>query len=947
MEVRHAANIELFRVAGGYLSGQSLWDPYFYLRLPKEGIDVSELHFLTARIYSSAEADVLDVYYQHPNGHWGLGATLPIKRGWATYRADLRQAEWHEGSGPEGRQWGGPSRRIISFRLDPGNQEGRWLLVDSVRLTRDPTGPLGVETEPRGRALNLRIAAPKRVLAGQPIRIEFQCQVEPPPGLRQGTVLLRLMKGRTPVHAHIAPVDLTQGRVSVAHEFRPSRYSFGGNYSLDACILELDADEQAVAQVSVQNPRVGKVKPAQTKVAIYRGEPALYLNGKPIPLITYLHYGGETGTLHKQAAGAGLKIYTDWFGASTAGNLGQIAPGVYDYGYFDSYFETVLEAVPDAYFLPHIGVTAPAWWQREHPEELCLFSDGSRGPSSLFSRRWMEEMAADLKRLIKHLRQAPYADRILGYIFYSGYTAEWQMWATWQDASDDFSEPALAAFRDWLRRRYKTDEALQGAWNLPNATLDSAQIPPHDQQRRDTPFLRDPARDKPVIDYLEFTSDGVADAIIYFARAAEEACDGQQVVGTYYGYMAAHGARQPICGHNALAKVLQCPHIDFLMSPNMYAHRELGGTSTFMTATESVKLHGKLWIDESDLRTYLSDPSSGYGRTETAEETVAVTWREFSNVLTRHVAVSWFDMSGGWFSDKPMWDMYAHQLGVAQEAFARRQPFHGDVAVFTDERSQPCFGFSNLNADALTWTIARMPEVGATWDFYLLSDLRRPDLPAYKLYVLLNAVRLDEATRQALMARAARDGATVWLFYAPGYVGDAGLDPAGIQKATGMQVEIQADGGSAAYTIQPGSFLAAQLDPATALGPQSKLAPRPVIVDETAEVLARFIDGGVAMARKRLGGVPVVYCASVSAPVEVWRELARAAGAHIWCETGDGFYTDGRYLAVHAASAGEKTIRLPWPRRVVDVIRRATIADRTQEIRRTMARGETMLVRLD
>lgn len=946
-EVTQAANIELFRVAAGSLSGQSLWDPYFYLRLPKEGVDVSELHFLTARIYSSAEADVLDVYYQDPNGHWGLGATLPIKRGWATYRADLRQTRWHEGSGPAGLQWGGPSKRIVSLRLDPGNQEDRWIVVDKIELTAEPTGPLGVEVEPRGRAGQAQLHAPTLVRAGEEISVKFDCVTTPPPGTTQGTALLRLLKGNTPVQAHMQTVDLSQGRVSVQHSFRFSRYSFGGKYMIDAQILELDAERWAQSPITVRNPMVGKVRPAQTKVADYRGEPALYVNGKPIPLITYLHYGGETGKLHREAASAGLKIYTDWFGASTAGNLGQVAPGVYDYSYFDSYFETVLEAVPDAYFLPHIGVVAPAWWQRAHPEECCLFSDGSRGPSSLFSKRWKEEMAADLKRLIQHLREAPYANRILGYIFYAGYTAEWQMWGTWQEASDDFSEPAVAAFREWLRRRYGTNEALQQAWKVPEVTFETAQVPSHEQQRRPIPLVRDPAHDRPVMDYLEFTSDQVADAIIHFARAAKEACRGEQIVGTYYGYMAAHGARQPICGHNALAKVLACPHIDFLMSPNMYAHRQLGGTSTFMTATESVKLHGKLWIDESDLRTYLSDPSSGYGRTETAEQTIAVTWREFSNVLTRHTAVSWFDMSGGWFSDKPMWDMYAHQLRVAQEAFSRRQPFHADIAVFTDERSLPCFAFSDRLADMVTWTIAHMPEVGATWDFYLLSDLANPDLPPYRMYVLLNAARLDEATREALMTKAARDRATVWFFYVPGYVGRDGLDKAGIERSTGMRIEIQPEGATAAYRVDPASPLAHRIDSAAPMGPDAQLSPRPIIVDDSVEILARYLDGPAAMARKKIGNVTVIYCASVAAPVQVWRELARLAGAHIWIETGDGFYTDGQYLGLHAAGAGEKVITLPWPRKVTDVIRGRLVAQKTTQIRQNMNHGETLLVRLD
>ncbi len=49
-----------------------------------------------------------------------------------------------------GRQWGGVEKRIVSFRIDPGNQEDRFVVIDSVSLTEEPTGDLGVSTETRG-----------------------------------------------------------------------------------------------------------------------------------------------------------------------------------------------------------------------------------------------------------------------------------------------------------------------------------------------------------------------------------------------------------------------------------------------------------------------------------------------------------------------------------------------------------------------------------------------------------------------------------------------------------------------------------------------------------------------------------------------------------------------------------------------------------------------------
>ena len=123
-----------------------------------------------------------------------------------------------------------------------------------------------------------------------------------------------------------------------------------------------------------------------------------------------------------------------------------MAPDKYDYGEFDRYFAAILDIDPQAYFLPHVGLTGPLWWQQAHPEEMCQYEDGTRGPTSFASQVWRRDIGDDLRRLIAYLRQAPYADRILGYIFFNGYTAEWQMWGTWQESRDDYSPPALRAF---------------------------------------------------------------------------------------------------------------------------------------------------------------------------------------------------------------------------------------------------------------------------------------------------------------------------------------------------------------------------------------------------------------------------------------------------------------------------------------------------------------------
>jgi len=947
-DVKSTNNLLATQVENGFCMGQSTWDPYVYLSLPKEGLDVRELPYLTVRLYSSAAADVLDVYYKCADGRWGLGATHAIEPGWAVYRADMRKAEWHESGAPtEGRQWGGRTKRLATFRIDPGNQTDRLIVIDSVALTTEATGPLGVTRGPKGTLTNPSVQASRNTVAGDAVKVEYSCTVAPPEGINRGTVLFRLMKGSSTSRASLQTVDLAAGKISATHSFATSQYSYGGDFVATAGILELDGPPVPGAPVTVSNPRVGTVNSPPTRVEQFRGGPALFIQDQPVPLITYVHHGGRVGELHREMADTGIKIYTDWFGASVAGDLGHKEDGSYDYSHYDKYFETVLSSVPDAYFLPHIGVVAPYWWQKAHPEECCLYSNGRRGPSSLASKRWKQDMGEDLKRLMAHLRSAPYADRIIGYIFYAGYTAEWQNWATWKAYSDDYSDPAIRAFRAWLESKYETPDALSIAWNDPDVTFENAEAPTHERRYDEGPLVRDPALERPTIDFSQFMSAMVADAIIDFAGVTKEACDGEQIVGTYYGYMAAHGARQPVCGHNALAAVLDCPDIDFLMSPPMYNHREAGGTSTFMTATESVNMHGKLWLDESDLRTYLTDPGSGYGRTDTPDRSVAAHWREFANVLTRKAGVSWFDMTGGWFSDRPMWDAFARQMQVVPDAFAQREPFAADVALFVDERSVAYYRHQNLYRNMVGDTIAHMPKAGVTWDFYLLSDLTHEALPDYKLYVLLNAVDLTEDTRSALRAKARRNGARVLFMYAPGYAGENALQPGKIQELTGFQVSVSEVPGPAAYSVLAGHPLVTGIDPSAELGAGDTLAPRPIITDTEAEPIARYADdAGVAIARKTVAGVDTYYCASVAMPVDLYRDIARAAGAHVWCETNDGIFTDGRHLAIHAATDGDKTVHLPGRKRVMDVVTGECIVPAGDTITRTMKAGETLFVEL-
>ena len=481
-------HLEPGQLANGCLSGQTSWDPYVSLRVPAETIDAEKLTWLVVRMYSSDKADVLDVYYESPDHRWCLGGRLPVVKGWATYRLDLTKNHWRETrTGDVSKQWGGPSKRVCSLRIDPGNQADRWVALDHVTLqAAEPGLEEGVTSEPRGTARMLDLELPESVEAGRRISLSARFHVAVPAGLARGTAFIRLCRGNTILRLVEQPVTFSGDRLEVPAELPISAYWYPGPATVECGVYELDImaeSDPPRRELQITSGRVGAVQPPVVELRRQGGDPAIFVDGKPIPGYLYVSHGGLHLDYHREIAQAGVHLYADWFGSSRHSDLGHVAPNRYDYAEFDRYFAAILDVDPDAYFIPHVGLAGPRWWQDAHPEEMCQFEDGSKGPTSFASQLWRREIGEDLRRLIAYLRKAPYADRILGYMFYNGYTAEWQMWGTWQSSRGDYSLPAQQAFRTFLTSRYETDTRLRAAWNDPKVTLATAPMPAWSKRR--------------------------------------------------------------------------------------------------------------------------------------------------------------------------------------------------------------------------------------------------------------------------------------------------------------------------------------------------------------------------------------------------------------------------------------------------------------------------------
>jgi len=490
----------------------------------------------------------------------------------------------------------------------------------------------------------------------------------------------------------------------------------------------------------------------------------------------------------------------------------------------------------------------------------------------------------------------------------------------------DYSAPAKRAWTAWYRRRY-------------GAKATAPELPTPDQRHAGAwGALRDPSAERTTIDFYEFLADLTVQAIEDFCGVVKDAAGRRSLCGTYYGYLTAHGSRQQDSSHLALSRLLNCADLDFLMSPPMYSDRQFLGTAGFMSTTGSVRLHGKLWLSEADYRTWLSAPGEGTGRTATPEQTTAVLRREMANVLARRAAVSWYDMAGGWLG-QPLPRELGRLAELQRQSLDGRRPFTAEVAVVVDERSA-CYATAMhpLFRTVVNSTVVAMPRVGVSWDYVLLDDVVDGTLPPHKLYLFLNAFRIDDGQRRALRQRLAAERATAVWVYAPGIYGDAATGPVAIEALTGHAVTAQSWGKPLRLTDAAGGIVAGEETTAERIW-------APAGGDQVLASLEGTTTPGLVT--KMVDGWTSIYSLAPKLSPELLRDLARQAGCHVYVSNGSPVYTDDQWLGVQAMSAGPVAITLRRAAKVTDALTGQALPAEGHTVTLALAAGETRLLRLE
>lgn len=826
-------------------------------------------------------------------------------------------------------------------------------------------GPLPLDyTGPRTQLKLLDASIPGTIRAGETLAVSARFRVledpRDPVGIsaivdQEGLTLGELPQFEVPIGVWKAGQTVTVGPLSLS----VTRYAPGGKAEvrlvLSRCRFE-DGSDTIAREIEVSQRETVPPAPA-ARVADHRGAPGLFLDDQPVPPMLYLQGRVPISAEYGQMADAGYRLF------SVGISLGWVGPDAYDYGAVDRQIIGVLRGAPEGYVVPRVDISAPAWWCDRYTGELITCADwtgwvddvwGGTKHQSFASEKWRAEAGEALRRLIRHIQQSPYGDRVIGYHIATGIYGEWHLWSP--EHLPDNSPSMRRAFMNWAREHYADDlQELNIAWRTQLSSFEEVQCPTQEERfAADVGVFKDLSVSRFVSDYWRALHETTVSAINHFCGIAKATTENRALTGVFYGYLTDIGWPQE-GGHLAASLAFDSPMVDFFTSPHSYSHRALGEDGAFRAYPESIKLRGKLFIDEGDDRTYLAG-DDGFTHVDGPEQTVAIMRREGLNVLTARVGMWWFDMYAGWFNDPALLDTAREMRDLAEQALEAERTGGAEIAVVLDPTSYYGMADWKTGTDALHLPLCNeqfreLHRIGAPFDVLLLDDLFRPRVRDYKCYVLLNTWCMTEARREELARILHRPGKVAVFAYAPGFSSNRGLSVDHMRDLTGLTFQMNTGGGPMVARWEGYARQVPGIQPEGSWGPEKSMAPRFSPECDQENLLAVWQDTGEpAAAFSEQDGWSGVYCGTGAIPAQLISWAARKAGCHLWTHPwtdGSAFYAGGGFLGIHTASAGERTFSLPWPMRVTDAVTGEVILNDGIEFSVNLPRWSTAIYRLE
>ncbi|MBE6394089.1 MAG: hypothetical protein E7044_08570 [Lentisphaerae bacterium] len=691
---------------------------------------------------------------------------------------------------------------------------------------------------------------------------------------------------------------------------------------LDPSVRAFDPEYKVKLQITSEYEKKLKTNPPAVKPVvkveqkISNGKVGLFINDRPqFPLVvipgipTYIKPAQRMGC-YADFAAAGVKLQNSGYLSIPRFWVGK---DKYNYSYLDQIFKQQLTAVPDAKIMVYIFSSVPEWYYKDYPEDREKYYDNTgklrtityRAP--LASENALRDQVKMLNAMVGYIEKN-YGKHVFGYLVGGGGAAEWYWPAHWEGITG-YSLTTQKAFRNWLKKTYRSNGALQKAWNNAKVTFDNAVVPsPAERRKADLLCFKDPQKNRPSMDLDDFMNDMTVRTILTLCKTVKTAANFKKIVLTYNGYcMLYHGkANSKNTALRRFSKIIDSPYIDGFATPMDYDQRRAGEPGLNINPFyASAKLRNKTIWKEDDLRTHFL--KSGLGRTADLKETIEIVRHCFAYSLVTGGGYWYYSLNHpALFHHEDIMRSISQINELGKSSLAKDVSSVAEVAFIVDEESSKYLAYrSDSYLIRSVWgaylSAARM---GAPFDTYLVSDLANPKMPDYKMYVFLNSYHVDKKTADIIARKVRRNNAvSVWC-YAPGFFSEKGMGVTRMKELTGMDFSVELSRSRLGFDIKKNHKITRYFKSAN----PANTGPRFIPSAPGLAVLGNA-NGKAALAVKEFPQWRSVYTA-VPLDKELLMGLCDYAGVHVFSRSFDVFNANKSYLLLHTTTAGKKIFDL-------------------------------------
>jgi hypothetical protein len=658
--------------------------------------------------------------------------------------------------------------------------------------------------------------------------------------------------------------------------------------------------------------------------------------------------------------------------------------------------QAILAMDPQARFYVRPGETVPKAWQAKHPGEMQLSSTGQRMDQlSLAATIGWDHFHRYLRNCVAWCESRPWADRIVGYMYFA--YGEGLTGLACSGFTFDVSEAMQRAFRDYVRAKYPSEAALREAWKAPAATFDAVAVPTEAEwkARRERlhhwPEPADVRRERDFYDLQAVLFRRYFRGILGTLREATAArpvllgIDAlkQPMIGWLLNQ--AFGREDWITepmndfpemtapsGATDVGDLLDDDGWQFVITPSDYTARSVGYAWESEGVNDSLRLRGKAMLVENDARTWMGGESETLGAFRTPAEVRAGLLRNTAWALTRGYLHYWMNVGSSYFHD-----VRIHEAAVRDERrlldasvrWPHRETEHAICLVIDDSGPLHENGTAGYQQIATLWQRhLGLSHCGVPYRVYLFSDLAKAAMPAYRAYLFPNLFELNEERLALLRRTVLRDGRMAIFGPATGITDGQTLTAAWISRLLEVEFELVRKQAPRRVLVHGTHAITRPLPAATTFGDSFPYGP--VLVPTRAAVnaggfvtlgsattfwginkpgliLKEFGRGGAGngvSGPRGAGDSAVVWSVAAPLPANLLRECARYGGSHVWCEDDDVVLASETVAALHSVKAGARTLRLPSPRPVWDLLSGQKLGDALRQIEVEITPPETRVL---